>query len=155
MNDGKALTLQPSRLRWLMVLAMCLGFAAIAVLMVLDGRGVGWFVGSVFGFGAAFALASLCPGASFLKLEPDCFVLRTLGRERRYSWTDVGTFHIRKFDLLGRFVSFAIVREERETWAMLPDSYGMKLDHLSDLMNAWRERAVLGVIESWAGRVPD
>jgi hypothetical protein len=148
MNDDKVLILPVSFWTWLSVLAGCFVFLGIAVLMVRDGRAMGWVCWGAFGLGAVIATASLCPGVSFLKLEHNGFMIRTLGRERRYSWTDVGTFEVRKIEPLGRYVCFGVVIRGRKTWAMLTDSYRIKPEPLSELMNAWRERS----IESWVGR---
>ncbi|WP_262029953.1 hypothetical protein [Microvirga sp. Mcv34] len=143
MKEGVEFILRPTLWKWAGVLILCLAGSIVGVLMVQDGRGIGWFVGGSFFVGAIVALASLCPDVSLLKLDQETFTIRTLGRNKQYSWIEVGPFETKQISLVGTSVVFEIVHEGHKTWAMLSDSYRMKPEKLAGLMNTWRERAIV------------
>ena len=73
--------LRPSRTKTSFLLTISLAFTAIGVGMVGSGKGItGWFVALFFGIcSTAFAI-HLWPGASYLQLSPDGFVVCSLFR---------------------------------------------------------------------------
>ncbi|MEO4047516.1 hypothetical protein AAFN46_10550 [Pseudomonas sp. CAU 1711] len=142
--------LRPSPWKWLGILLLCLVFCAIAVLMLRDGRGVGWFCLGVFALGALVAAVALLPGANYLRLEEEGFSFSALFRAHRVDWADVQGFAV------VRVASNAMVgwryHEGRQPQgrgvrlslalagchAALPETYGLAAEELAQLLERLR-----------------
>ncbi|WP_068825670.1 STM3941 family protein [Pseudomonas sp. BMS12] len=85
-------TLRPRPWKWLGILLLCLGFCVIAVLMLRDGRALGWLCLTVFGLGSLIAAIALLPGANYLRLEQEGFTFCSLFRAHSVRWDDVAGF---------------------------------------------------------------
>jgi len=154
MDTTQSRILRPKRLRTLGWLALCAGFAAVGVWMVLSENALGWFVVVIFGIGMLVFAVLLLPNSAYLRIGPDGFTVCSLFRAHSYTWSDVGPFTVGRiggnrmvvFDFSehyrrvprARKVALAIAGHE----GALPDSYGMPLEALAELLNEYREQHV-------------
>ena len=144
--------LYPSRRRFFAYLLICAAFTAIGIRMIASGDAMGWLVAIVFGAGCVIFAVSMLPGASYLELTDDGFLVCSLFRSHSTSWKAISEFRVgdiapgRKsvvFDLadgapasLLRSVNRALAGCE----GALPDNYGMKPEALAALMNERLDR---------------
>jgi hypothetical protein len=151
--EPRIVVLRASKRKALQFLAISLGFTAMGVLMIRDGAGLkGWFFASFFGLAVVVFLASLWPGASYLKLTPTGVECCSLFRRWFYPWetvSDFGVGHISGYKMVVfsrhchsyvRLPAF-----NRWLWGVtdaLPDTYGLKHEELAELLNKWRRRAL-------------
>ena len=143
-----SLQFRPSRWKHVGLLAICSGFVVLALL--LEHSALAWVTEVFFGLGALVALASLMPGSSFLRIEPDRLLVRTLYRTWSLERTQVAEFYTApvggrevvcwsyvpeyKRQLRGRAFARAISGVE----AALPDTYGLPAAELAAVLNEWR-----------------
>src|SRR5712692_8162679 len=95
--------LRPARTKTVVLLTVSLAFTVIGVGAIGTGqRIVGWFVALFFGVcSAAFAI-HLWPGASYLELSPDGFVVCSLFRRwPPIRWHSVSEFHAARLPASG------------------------------------------------------
>ncbi len=151
------LVLKPSRLKWTMVLAVCLLFAGLGALqIVMPGSMTDVVIGVLslllFGGGGLLVLVQLLLGRSELRLDGSGFTIVTLRRAEHFAWSDVtGPFGIAVLSRR-RFVVFSLdrpaTRMSRLNVAVtghthaLPDTYGLDATDLAisddDLLAACR-----------------
>jgi len=148
--EAQELKLHPKRAKQVALFIVCAGFAAIALVMVRNGKSAGWFPLAVFGLGAFVFALQLLPGASYLKLDSEGLTVRSLFRSSSFAWGDISGFAPGLvggnrgvvFDLvpgsnrqsrLRRFNSAAFGAE-----CALPDTYGLSSEHLAGLLNDWK-----------------
>jgi hypothetical protein len=176
------LTLDPSRRKWLLVVAIGVVFILGAALLIRDpagssdtavGRGVGgivvtlglardraaattaigWIALVIFALATIVGLLNLLPGAAGLTLGRDGFRTRNLFRRHDYKWADVSDIAGVRLPSLSRCVAFndRLVQGSRLARtnvrlvgrnSALPDTYGLSVDDLAQLMSLWRERAL-------------
>ncbi len=148
-------TLKPSRLKWAMVLLICLVFVGAALFVIPPDQDpvMRWLVMGFFGIGVFASLPGLF-GVGGLELDPEGFTILHWGRNTRRSWRECSEFSV--LDMRGGpFVGFTSETDAGKMGAglarglvgetgMLPDKYGMKAKDLAGLMNRFRARA-LGV----------
>lgn len=144
-------TLRPRAWKWLGMLLGCLAFCAIAVLMLRDGRAMGWFRLAVFGLGGLVAAVALLPGANYLRLDEEGFTFCSLFRAHRVRWADVegfATVRVASSPMVGW-----LYREGREPQgrgvrmslalagchAALPENYGLGAAELAQLLERLRQ----------------
>lgn len=120
--------------------------------MIYDDRGAGWFVAITFGLGSLVFILQLLPNSSTLLLEPDGFTVRSLYRSHKYKWDDISHFAVTRigvnkmvaFDFSGSYEKGQRARQLSAGLSgyegALPDSYGMKPEHLAQLLNEWKSR---------------
>jgi hypothetical protein len=161
-KETHPLILRPSKVKHGSCFLGSLLFVSGGILMVLEGKDAvlaGWIGVLFFGLCALIFAINLLPHSSYLLLEPEGFTVRSLFRDRFTPWSEVEQF----------FPSFAganpivVYDENREggeklpgsTWANkiskalcihhkgLPDTYGMDPPELADLLNIWRDSALL------------
>jgi hypothetical protein len=156
MEARETLRLPPSRTKTLFLLAVSLAFTAIGAAMILSGGGIAnWFCGVFFGVCSTAFTIQLWPGASYLLLLPDGFVVCLLFRRRPLiRWDSVSEFRVALVPASGmRMVVFSRDPSPNPRLASinrrlvgdtdgLPDSYGRKPDQLADVLNEWRRRAI-------------
>ncbi len=152
--------LASSRLKWALVLLICLGFTAIGVAMLRDGDLSGWLAVPVglFALGVPIAAIMLLPGAGGLVLDSRGFAVTTLFRTHRLDWTDVSRFTVATVPAHGskmvvydnqaprsvRLAQYNIKLVGRNSG--MPDTYGLKPEALAELMARWRERALSAAV---------
>ncbi|HLY57017.1 MAG TPA: hypothetical protein VKS60_15740 [Stellaceae bacterium] len=146
--SSESIILRPRRLKWSLILLVCLGFLAIGIVGAATDGGPGLvFCAVVFGIGSVIAVVQLLPGASFLRLEPAGFTARSLFRDHFVAWHDVAGFGVA--DVAGRkMVGYDLVPGAAPPpglaklnvaiagcQAALPDTYGLTAEALAALMN--------------------
>jgi hypothetical protein len=89
---------RPSKKTWILVLLVCVVFAAIgcAVIRSSGGRDRLFNLGGIlfFGVGALVALVQFVPNSSFLQVGPDGLTIRTMWRNTFYRWSDIESFGV-------------------------------------------------------------
>lgn len=152
-------TLHPSRRKFVLALAGCLAFAAVAIWLLQEGSlspaGTAkvWLGLVVFGVCALVPAVMLLPGAGRLTLDAEGFEQVSLYVKRRVVWRDVGNFTVRPYSMRGRTnhcVGYDDARLRTDNMnrrmigrnAALPDAYGLSHDQLASLMTQWRARAL-------------
>ena len=150
-------TLHPNRARAALWLLLSLGFVAIGVLMVRDGKLAGYFVGGVFALGVLVFAINLHPRASYLRLTEEGFTYCSLFRAHGVRWDAVAEFAVIVLPTATvskpRLVAWNFVPGYPRTGraraisqalcgyeAALPDTYGLKHDELAGLMNTLLQR---------------
>jgi hypothetical protein len=150
------MVLRPNKAKAILLLLMCAAFAVGGGFMVADRQGAkGWFVALFFGLCAAVFVVQLIPGASYLEITSDGFVICSLFRRSPlFPWRDVGSFAVAKLPPHGKkMVMFSSQRDAAKTLGKvnsamfgasggLPDTYGMKAEELAELMNTRRSIAI-------------
>lgn len=144
----------PSRLKFVLLLIVCLLFSFGGIYMVRDGASGGWAVLLFFGLGVLVCIAIVLPGANGLTLGPDGFEVRSMYRGARTRWQDASGFMSAQIPPYGHnmvvyddatikpgMLAKANVGMTGRN-AALPDTYGMNADGLAALMEAWRARAL-------------
>jgi hypothetical protein len=148
----ETMTLRPSRGKALLMLLIGVVFTASGILMVRDGRTMGWFVLIFFALCTVIFVTLLLPNAAYLRLSPEGFEIRSIFRSFRNKWSDVTSFHAGRVGLnpmvLITFApSYAVGRKARAVSSALtggegglPDTYGRSAKELAALLNEWRAR---------------
>jgi membrane associated rhomboid family serine protease len=157
-DDPQTLELRPSRKRWGALFVLGLVFVAGGVFIILDGASGGWFVLLFFGACTLAFGVQLVPGAAWLRLTPEGFEWRAMGRRSRFRWDDVERFHV--YTVTTRYrtqehvgFDFSNRTPEHQTlWQTiargvsggadhaLPDTYGRDAEDLAQTMQRWRDR---------------
>ena len=149
-----AMELKPDRLRWLIVFLICAAFVAIALWLGPEKDPLlFWGGGGFFLLCALIAAPSMLGVGSSLKLDRTGFACRTLFRTFKRQWRDCSVFYPVRIGMR-KFVGFSTPQDEaahpelaafnqRRIGAsgMLPDTFGLSAEGLSDLLNRFRERA--------------
>jgi hypothetical protein len=150
--DG--MTLKPDRLRWFFVFLIAAGFVAVAVWMgPNEDPLLFWGGGGFFLLCALIATPLMFGVGSSLTLDSKGFTCRTLFKSFRREWRACSAFYPVSIGFR-KFVGFTTEQDEaahpriaaanREfigASGMLPDTFGLTADDLSDLMNTYRGRA--------------
>jgi hypothetical protein len=154
---GARRVLTPGRGKWLGVAAIAAVFVAIGIYLLL-GRGswIGWIALAFFGLVLAVSLAQIFGAGSRLTLDADTFEISNFGRRAVERWDEVAgftTFKQHRIDMVGydrlRDMNSRIGDLNRKMsgrTAALPDTFDMKADDLTALLEAYREN---GVARSW------
>ena len=138
------LEIRPSLARTLAVAIGGVVFAAI----VLDYAGKGessvlpaYLAAGVLFIGSIMAMGAHLPGASGLSLYKDGFDIRELYSVKRYPWSEVTEFTIKR-RVLGKAVEFAHVPLDggKVEARSLPTGYTVNPFRLMQVMNEWRDR---------------
>jgi hypothetical protein len=150
----ETMTLRPDRLRWLLVFAICAGFVAIAVWIGPEDPVLFYGAGGFFMLCGLIAAPLMIGVGSSLVLDRDGFACRTLFRTFRRRWRDCSAFHPVTTGFR-RYVGFSAQEDEAAhprmaaanramigATGMLPETYSLSAEELSDLMNNFRVRAM-------------
>ena len=144
--------LAPSRIKWCVMIAAGVGFAAI-LLINFPGNSGAMVMAALSGLAAVVATAMLVPGSNSLRLDAQGFDVTHFFRTTNYRWSDVSDFGIHSFGQSGEVVAFTTAAPSRGLWrkanaallgnrnAYLPDTYGMTAEKLVELMTAWQSQA--------------
>lgn len=152
-NPDTALTLYPSRRKWLLVTIIGLVFVAAGILIVADGDAGGWLAIGFFGLVALVGIVSMLPSASYLRLTPEGLRVSSLYRSYCVPWQSITGFGQTSMHH-NTFVSYHIAAEARAEHktghdiaralsgydAALPDTYGKHAEDLIELLEQWRTR---------------
>lgn len=157
-EGGEPLIFYPGKLKWFSMLAICAGFVAIGVFVMVDAPILmrALIIG-FFGIGIPLSLAQMFGGISWLKLDEDGFEFSQFGRKFAYRWLDVSEFGVWKmkqgFLTTSAHVCFSTEADAGKAMGKvnqfmtggtgsLPDTYGMSARKLAELMNTWRDIAL-------------
>jgi hypothetical protein len=150
MTPELPLTLRPSKAKATVLFLGSAVFVVGGFLMIASEPFAGWFCVVFFGLCALVAAAQVLPNASYLRLTPQGFAVRSLFRESSLCWWDVSEFGV---TVIGhnRFVGWnycsSYPKQARLRGinvalsgfeAALPDSYGRPAAELAELLNALR-----------------
>ena len=153
--ESQTLYTKKSTAIWLLLI--CATFV-IAGLWMGNSRGwVGYACAAFFALGIPIALIQLIPGSSFLKLEHNGLVVRSLFRESTILWQDVHEFFVVTLEQRGftvnKMVGFNYVSTYDRSKIMrrlargfakcegsLPDTYGMGAEELASMLNSYLRR---------------
>lgn len=147
--------LKPDRLRWLVVFLICAAFVAIAIWLGPQREPVLFYGAGGFFLLCALIAAPLMFGVgSSLTLDREGFSCRTLFRTFRREWRQCSAFYPVSTGLR-KFVGFTTKQDETAhpklaagnramigASGMLPDTFGLDAEGLSDLLNRFRARAL-------------
>lgn len=140
----------PSRKRWSIVFCGALFFVFFNGFVAVSSGTQGlFFLSAFFGLFCLIALVNLLPGGGGLYLERDGFSYRVFYKERRYRWDEVGAFHPTSNGLLAH-IGFRKLDDLKKAAGkptpgeLLPETYGLKAQHLAALLNAWRDYRLSG-----------
>jgi hypothetical protein len=154
----ETVVLRPSKLKFIGFLTGSLVLTGGGIGMIASGEGIsGWFCAIFFALCSAVFVVLLLPGASYLRLTPEGFVVCSLYRVwPLIAWSGVSVFRVELmppatravvFDQPGAADHLRLRRVNRAIAGgegMLPDTYGMKAADLAALMNEWRNRRIGG-----------
>ena len=150
-----AAELKPDRLRWLVVFLISAGFVAIAAWLGPNEDPVlFWGAGGFFLLCALIAAPLMFGVGSSLSLDREGFSCRTLFRSFRREWRECSVFYPVSTGFR-KYVGFSAQQDEAAdpimaaahraligASGMLPDTFGLTADDLSDFMNRFRARAL-------------
>jgi hypothetical protein len=152
---GTPFVLRPRTGKTILLLLVSVIFTATGALMSLSKEGLAfWLVIGFFGLCSIVFGVMLLPGASFLRLEPDGFIVRSLYRQWPLTrWADVSKFATVRVSLVNTMVVYDEAKPRTARLASankalfgftsgLPDTYGMKPAELAELLNRWRAAAL-------------
>lgn len=151
-------TLRPNRLKYLVILIVCVGFAVSGTFNVAKNSLIGWIQILVFGSNAIVFGVLLLPGSAYLKLDPAGFTICSLFQARKLGWHEVDAFRVstdrrRKlvvFNFSKLYQGQEFARKLASTVsgyeAGLPDNYGLSAEELAATLNQWRERATSSAV---------
>ncbi|MDP3491853.1 MAG: hypothetical protein Q8R82_01975 [Hyphomonadaceae bacterium] len=146
--------LKPDRLRWLVVFLISAGFVAIAIWIGPSDPTLFYGAGGFFVLCALIAAPLMIGVGSSLVLDREGFACRTLFRTFRRTWRECSVFHpvttgFRQYvgcstqqDEAAHPRTASVNRALIGASGMLPETYGLSADELSDLMNLFRARAL-------------
>lgn len=150
-------TLYPSKMKMLLVWAICAGFTAGGIMLIPTDPLTGWSACIFFSLGVIILPFVMLPHASALTLNEDGFDLIVLYRRGHLHWRDANDFAAENAHRLDECVAFdqiipgvhPVMNKVMRLATMLtghtgrlPDTYGLSADDLADLMIRWRERAL-------------
>ena len=154
-NDGMspaAVTLVPSRTKWLVMVIGGAGLAG-AILLFAGGDMAAMLIADLFALAAGFGAIMLRPGAASLRLDGNGFEITHIFRTESFRWNEVSDFGVISLGQGGQAVAFKTGKPRPDLWQRLnavfsggrdeclPDTYGMEAESLVQLMNDWRHSA--------------
>ncbi len=145
------ITLTPSKKKALLLALISLAFLAIGWQMVEKQVLIGQVLVVFFGIGTVVSLFPLIPGSFYLKLTNEGFEVCKCFRKSFTRWDEVGNFTV-SYTSTSKFVVFNYTDRSRKKArtsqalagfdAALPDSFGLKVEELADLMNKWKKKVI-------------
>jgi len=148
--------LVPSKTKTAALLTISIALTIAGVGAIGRGQGfVGWLVALFFGICSTAFVIHLLPGASYLELSPEGFVVSSLLRRwPLIRWESVSEFDVAPVPGSSRRVVFsrdspqhprlaALNRSLVGATDALADNYGRTPEQLADLLNEWRRRALV------------
>lgn len=154
-NDSKTLTLYPSKKSLFLNLFISVIFVLGGIYMIQAGEPpiLLWWVDVIlFGLGFIILCIQLLPGSSYLKLSSEGFETKNLFKSHLTKWSDVEKFGHQKIGSKDMVVlmyveSYKGAEKTRKFSnaltgidGALPDSYGMDIEDLADLLTEWKRR---------------
>ncbi|MES2708051.1 MAG: hypothetical protein V4726_15775 [Verrucomicrobiota bacterium] len=136
------------------MLLLSLAIVITGILMVRDGRPIGYYCAGLFALGLLFSAIQLHPRGTFLRLDEKGFTFCALFRSHTVPWAVVQEFGMPHVGVNRRVAwnytsgypdhkkSRSAVKSLSGFEAALPDTYGMKARDLAILLESWRQKSV-------------
>lgn len=144
-----SVTLRPSIIKTLLLFLISVVFLAIGFWMIQKHELAGWLGVFFFGICTCVSIIILVPNSTYLKLSDEGFEICALYRKSFTKWNEVDCFTVRYIGK-SKYVVFNYTDKSRKRArtsqalagydAALPDSFGMKVEELADLMNKWKKK---------------
>jgi hypothetical protein len=155
--DAGVVVLDSSRGRriWLLIASLILLLAGIVIVALNETTFVGWLGVAAFGGGVWLLVVELFR-PDRLTLTRDKFTYRSGGRGKSIPWADVAEFGVSEVRIQGGVVRQVGIRLNGQTSllrrqmvsgitgaydVLLPDTYGLHVYDLAELMETWRKAA--------------
>ena len=135
--------LRPSPLRCIGLSVSCAVMAVVLFYLWFNGTENAWIAGSFMAAGAVFFGFHMVPDSYALWLDRQGFRVSEMFTIKRYEWSDVSDFTVRR-GILGHYVEFYhdTSEEERPRRAVLNETYGFKPVEMAKLLNEHRKHAM-------------
>jgi hypothetical protein len=146
--------LYPRRLKTLGLLVFCIAAVAGGLFMAREQPLIGYLCAGFFALGIPVMLINLLPGQAYLELAEDGFTFAGVFRKNTIYWKDVAGFGVASvsgnkmvgWDFVPEYAPQKTGRAVASTLTgvqgALPDTYGMKAEQLSALMNELKRRSM-------------
>jgi hypothetical protein len=144
------LRLNTNKKKMLLLLVVSLIFVVMGIALMMSKSNltsVSYGIVFFFGLCALVAIIQLLPSASYLLLTKDGFTMCSIFRATTYRWCDIEKFFVITV-VINEMVGLDFAKGFREAQAMraiskgisgadgaLPDTYGMRVEDLTTLMN--------------------
>ncbi len=155
--ENLPITLYPSKLKNILLLAVCLAFVSIIIYVNNTQEFVYWVSLILFGLGAiVFLIQIIFPNSSYLKITEKGIEIRSLFKSSFMPWKiiegfELGLIPIRfrrkkmimiNFDKTYNKQNFGreLAKSMTEFEGGLPDNYGMKHEELINLLNDYKNK---------------
>lgn len=135
-------TLLPSPFRCITLALACAGMAGICFHLWFGGTDNAWIAGSFLAAASLFFIVHLVPGAYALWLDAQGFNVCEMFTIKRYAWSEVSEFSVRR-GMLGHYVDFhyALPELNERRKVVLNETYGFKPLEMAQLLNDHRKQA--------------
>lgn len=158
LDPAAVVVLKESRGRrfWILFGSLLLAAWGIGMVALHSDSWSGW-VGALLFCVAAFFIVMQLARPDSLTLARDAFTYTSMGRRFRYAWTNVAEFGVLLAQVIGApgttrqvgirmntggtLVRLIVSGPDRRFDTHLPDTYGLSVDELIALMEAWRAAA--------------
>jgi hypothetical protein len=141
-GSGAIKVLRPSIVRSVGMAIACAVMAIVCFQLWFKGTESAWIAGGFMAAGTVFFLVHLVPDAYALWVYPQGFEVSDMYSRKRYRWSEVSEFSIRR-GLLGHYVDFYHAAPELEVpkRVILNETYGFKPVEILQLLNQHRKQA--------------
>ena len=142
----ESMTLYPSKIKWVLVILVSIGFIALGIYTIESGdTGIllGQIICVIFSLVIMWSTLTLWPGSSWLKLGPDGIRNKVIFRKFHYRWCDINRFGIWIAQDPGlpsttKYVSFWVKPDDQ--MRSLSECYGKKPEELVEILESYRNR---------------
>jgi hypothetical protein len=150
MSQSNVQVLRPNRIKTYLAATGCLIASIVGAWVGIAGESSGWGILILFGIATLTFGCTALPNSTFLEIRPDGFMICTMFRSSSFKWSDVETFSVgfvglRQMVVFNFSSGFKAAPSARRLASSLtgfegalPDSYGMSLPDLANLLNANR-----------------
>ena len=150
MDQMNIRVLRPNRLKTIAIAVGSTLFATVGAWLVSAGESTGWGLAIFFGILALVFGVTALPNSSYLELRPDGFRVCSLFRSHNFLWSEVESFEVGEigvqpmivFNFSSSYQQSPRLRKVASNLAgsegALPDSYGLPLSELAQLLNEYR-----------------
>ncbi len=141
-ENGATEVLRPSTIRSVGMALACAVMSFVCFHLWFKGTESAWIAGGFMAAGTVFFLVHLVPDAYALWFYPQGFEVSDMFSRKRYRWSEVSEFSIRR-GLLGHYVDFYHAEPDLEApkRIILNETYGFKPVEMLQLLNRRREQA--------------
>ena len=150
MDNYQTRVLRPNSVKTILAAVGSFLAAVIGAFVVSAGESMGWPISIFFGLLAIVFGITALPNSTYLRITSDGFTVCNLFKSHSYRWSDVGPFVVGSVGLNSMVVfnfseSYQSAPKLRKIAAglsgfegALPDSYGLPLSELVQLLNEYR-----------------